>query len=172
MISRRRFLQTGSLAAGFSVALPTLATRPKLISLSRQQSPRSHSPRGEAKPITIEERATRQEKTRRLMRENNLSAILLTPAHPLPTLPAYAGRVESASLPWCYPPRAKRLCFSRVRGRPSARTDRPIARWRQARPPRPGRKTRAPTPASRKDSVTRISSGTIGLEETGKICSQ
>jgi Xaa-Pro dipeptidase len=37
--------------------------------------------RGEAKPITIEERAARQENARRLMlmRENNLSAILLTP---------------------------------------------------------------------------------------------
>ena len=36
------------------------------------------SMRGEAKPITAEERAERQEKARRLMRENNLSAILLT----------------------------------------------------------------------------------------------
>ena len=34
--------------------------------------------KGEAKPITVEERAERQEKARRLMRENNLSAILLT----------------------------------------------------------------------------------------------
>ena len=36
------------------------------------------SMKGEAKPITVEERAERQEKARRLMRENNLSAILLT----------------------------------------------------------------------------------------------
>ncbi|MGA3197570.1 MAG: aminopeptidase P family N-terminal domain-containing protein, partial [Terriglobales bacterium] len=34
--------------------------------------------RGEVKPITLEERAERQEKARRLMRENNLSAIVLT----------------------------------------------------------------------------------------------
>jgi len=34
--------------------------------------------RGEARPITLEERAARQEKARGLMRENNLSAILLT----------------------------------------------------------------------------------------------
>jgi Xaa-Pro dipeptidase len=34
--------------------------------------------RAEAKPITVEERAARQEKARQLMRENNLSAILLT----------------------------------------------------------------------------------------------
>src|SRR6202158_5879690 len=79
MVSRRRFLQTGSLAAGVSVALPTLAHAaegdkplPPAIAALRTL-------RGEAKPITVEERATRQEKARRLMRENNLSAILLTP---------------------------------------------------------------------------------------------
>jgi Xaa-Pro dipeptidase len=79
MISRRRFLQTGSVAAGVSVALPTLAqgaepdkSLPPTIAALRTL-------RGEAKPITIEERAGRQEKARQLMRENNLSAILLTP---------------------------------------------------------------------------------------------
>src|SRR3982074_2465300 len=79
MISRRRFLQTGSLAAGVGVALPTLAhaaegdkSFPPAIAALRTL-------RGEAKPITIEERAGRQEKARRLMRENKLSAILLTP---------------------------------------------------------------------------------------------
>ena len=81
MISRRRFLQTGSLAAGVSVALPTRAhavegdkSLPPAIAALRTR-------RGEAKPITIEERAGRQENARRLMlmRENNLSAILLTP---------------------------------------------------------------------------------------------
>jgi Xaa-Pro dipeptidase len=79
MLSRRRFLQTGSLAAGVSVALPTLANAaegdkslPPAIAALRTLG-------GEAKPITIEERAARQEKARRLMRDNNLSAILLTP---------------------------------------------------------------------------------------------
>src|SRR6202521_2064863 len=79
MISRRRFLQTGSLAAGVSAVLPTLAhaaegdkSLPPAIAALRTL-------RGEAKPITIEERAARQEKARRLMRENNFSAILLTP---------------------------------------------------------------------------------------------
>jgi Xaa-Pro dipeptidase len=77
MVSRRSFLQTGSLAAGLGVALPTLAQvaegdkpLPPAIAALR-------SLRGEAKPITVEERAERQEKARRLMRENNLSAILL-----------------------------------------------------------------------------------------------
>jgi Xaa-Pro dipeptidase len=81
MISRRRFLQTGSLAAAVTVALPALARAaeddkglPPAIDALRPLS-------AEAKPITIEERAGRQEKARRLMltRENNLSAILLAP---------------------------------------------------------------------------------------------
>ncbi len=77
MVSRRRFLQSGSLVAGVSVALPTLVevgegskTLPPAIAGLR-------SLRAEAKPITVEERAARQEQARRLMRENNLSAILL-----------------------------------------------------------------------------------------------
>jgi Xaa-Pro dipeptidase len=77
MVSRRRFLQTGSLAAGVTLALPTLAqtaegdqSLPPAIAALRTL-------RGEAQPITVEERAGRQEKARRLMRENNLSAILL-----------------------------------------------------------------------------------------------
>ena len=77
MVSRRSFLQTGSLAAGVSVALPTLAlaseadkSLPPVIAALRTL-------RGEAKPITVEERAGRQEKARRLIRDNNLSAILL-----------------------------------------------------------------------------------------------
>jgi Xaa-Pro dipeptidase len=79
MISRRRFLKTGSLAASVSLAVPTLAHAAKA------KDDKSVPPaidalgtlRGEAKPITVEERAERQEKARRLMRENNLSAILL-----------------------------------------------------------------------------------------------
>ena len=80
MLSRRHFLQSGSLAVG-ATTLPVLAhaaegdkSLPPAIAALRTL-------RGEAKPITIEERAGRQEKARglMLMRENNLSAILLTP---------------------------------------------------------------------------------------------
>src|ERR1019366_9647988 len=102
MVSRRRFLQTGSLAAGVSVVLPTLAQAaegdrplPPAIAALRTL-------RGEGKPITAEERAGRQEKARRL-------PSCSPRAHPLPTSRAYAGRVENASLPWCCPPRAKRF---------------------------------------------------------------
>jgi Xaa-Pro dipeptidase len=77
MFSRRHFLQTTSLAVGASAALPAYAhaadsdnSLPPVIAALRTL-------RGDAKPVTIEERTERQEKARRLMRENNLSAILL-----------------------------------------------------------------------------------------------
>ena len=81
MISRRRFLQTSSLAAGVSAALPTLAHAAEADKSLPPAIAALGTLRGEAKPITIEERAGRQENARRLMltRENNLSAILLTP---------------------------------------------------------------------------------------------
>jgi len=78
MVSRRRFLQTGSLAAGVSVALPTLTLAAEGDKPLPPVIAALQTLRGEAKPITVEERATRQEKARRLMRENNLSAMLLT----------------------------------------------------------------------------------------------
>ena len=77
MLSRRRFLKTSSLAAGVSAAFPMLVearasdqTLPPPIAALRTL-------REEAKPIAVEERDARQEQARRLMRENNLSAILL-----------------------------------------------------------------------------------------------
>jgi Xaa-Pro dipeptidase len=76
MLSRRRFLQSGSVAAGVSLALPALAhsvadDKPPAIAAL-------HSRRNEAKPITIEERTQRQERARQLMRDNNLSAVFLS----------------------------------------------------------------------------------------------
>jgi Xaa-Pro dipeptidase len=78
LLSRRRFLQAGSLAAAAGTALPSLARAaecdkalPPAIALLRSLG-------GEVLPISAEERRDRQEKARKLMRENNLSAILLT----------------------------------------------------------------------------------------------
>jgi len=79
MLSRRRFLQTGSLAAGVGVGLPTLVRAAECDKPLPPAIAALQTLRGEAKPITVEERAERQEKARRLMRENNLSAILLVP---------------------------------------------------------------------------------------------
>jgi Xaa-Pro dipeptidase len=77
MLSRRRFLQTGSLAAGMSVTLPTLAHAAEDEKSLPPAIAALHTMSGEAKPITVEERTDRQEKARSLMRDNNLSAILL-----------------------------------------------------------------------------------------------
>jgi len=77
LFSRRRFLQAGSLAVGASAVLPAIAhaaedDKPLPPSLAALQSLR-----GEARPITVEERRERQEKARRLMRDSHLAAIVL-----------------------------------------------------------------------------------------------
>ncbi len=77
MVSRRRFLQSSSLAAGVSIAVPALAhATPDNKSLPPAIAA-LQSLKAEAKPITVEERAARQEKARRLMLDNNLSAIFV-----------------------------------------------------------------------------------------------
>ena len=83
MVSRRRFLQTGSIAAGIA-ALPTLSHAADQAADANNDA-KSLPPaiaalrtlQGEAKPITVEERSARQEKARQLMRDNNLAAILM-----------------------------------------------------------------------------------------------
>jgi Xaa-Pro dipeptidase len=78
LLSRRRFLQTGSVAAAASAALPSLARareRDKSLPAAIVQLKSLH---GEATPIPLDERRERQEKARKLMQENNLSAILMT----------------------------------------------------------------------------------------------
>jgi Xaa-Pro dipeptidase len=81
LFSRRRFLKTSSIAATAGAMLPALAqssqtddrSLPPVIASLRTRSE-------EAKPITVEERTARQEKARRLMRENNIAAILIAPS--------------------------------------------------------------------------------------------
>ena len=78
MVSRRRFLRSGTVAAAVGVALP------RTVALAEDTKPLPpaiaalRSMREEAKPVTVEERTARQEKARRLMSENGLSAIVLT----------------------------------------------------------------------------------------------
>jgi Xaa-Pro dipeptidase len=77
LLSRRQFLATGSVAATAGALLP----RAQASDTSQPLPPAIaglRSMRADAKPITAEERTERQEKARRLMRENDLSAILLT----------------------------------------------------------------------------------------------
>jgi Xaa-Pro aminopeptidase len=78
LFSRRRFLKTGSVVASASAVLPALGQTADNKSSLPAAIATLKSLRSEAKPITAEERAERQEKARRLMHENNLSAIMLT----------------------------------------------------------------------------------------------
>ena len=78
MISRRRFLQTTSLAAGMSAVAPFPAEASEEAKPLPPSIATLRSMREQAKPITVDERRTRQECARQLMRENSLSAIVLT----------------------------------------------------------------------------------------------
>jgi Xaa-Pro dipeptidase len=78
MLSRRRFLQASTITAGTSLAAFTSPLQaeeacpplpPSIASLK--------SMKDQAKPITVEERAARQEKARQLMAAHHLDAILL-----------------------------------------------------------------------------------------------
>ena len=75
MLSRRRFMQSTSLVATAGAVLPPLANaddKPLPPSIAGLKSLKD-----QAMPITVEERRERQEKARRLMSENSLSAILM-----------------------------------------------------------------------------------------------
>ena len=75
MLSRRRFLQVGSIAAGAS-ALPTLVDAQEEKKLPEPIAALK-AMRGEAQPITLDERRARLERARSLMGDNKLSAILM-----------------------------------------------------------------------------------------------
>jgi Xaa-Pro aminopeptidase len=82
MISRRRFLEAGGVAAGVAMSHPLLATaaprneKPDDTTLPPSLA-RLKSRKNEATPITREERSQRQERARHLMSENALNAIVL-----------------------------------------------------------------------------------------------
>jgi len=78
LLSRRQFLQSGSAAAAISVALPAAAHAKEENKALPRPITQLKSLHGDATPISLEERRERQEKARKLMRENNISAILMT----------------------------------------------------------------------------------------------
>ena len=78
MFSRRRFLQAGSVAVAANAALPTLARAGERDTVLPPVIAQLKSLHSEATPISLDERRERQEKARRLIRENDLSAILMT----------------------------------------------------------------------------------------------
>jgi Xaa-Pro dipeptidase len=79
MISRRRFLEVGSVTAGLSVAPHSLmaSAAEKDDSSLPPSLAQLKSRKNEATPITREERVERQQRARQLMTENGLDAILL-----------------------------------------------------------------------------------------------
>jgi Xaa-Pro dipeptidase len=79
MISRRRFLEAGGVAAGAVVSHPLLAAGASDDKSSSLPSSIAglKSRKGEAVPIPLEERRERQARARKLMSENGLDAILL-----------------------------------------------------------------------------------------------
>lgn len=80
MISRRRFLELGSVTAGAVAGSPSFAAIGAEKSDAASLPPsiaRLQSRQSEAQPITVEERAGRQERARQLMSDNSLDAILI-----------------------------------------------------------------------------------------------
>src|SRR5712692_9459373 len=79
MISRRHFLQVGTVATGATLAARSIHASAEEKCTPLPASIASLKPMKEqAKPIAREERRERQEKARRLMQANHLDAILLT----------------------------------------------------------------------------------------------
>jgi Xaa-Pro dipeptidase len=78
LFSRRRFLQTGSIAAGIGSFYPQGAPADSDRSNSLPPSIANlKSMSDQAKPVSFEERQQRQQRARELMREHNLGAIFL-----------------------------------------------------------------------------------------------
>ncbi len=78
MVSRRRFLQAGSITAGVALAAVPSALQAEEACAPLPPSIASlKSMKDLAKPIAVDERAARQEKARQLMAADHLDAILL-----------------------------------------------------------------------------------------------
>ena len=77
MISRRRFLEVGTVAGAILGAGPLAAAASEGQHAAPPSIAALKSMKDQATPITVEERSQRQEKARRLMAANHLDAILL-----------------------------------------------------------------------------------------------
>lgn len=81
MISRRRFLEVGSVTAGAAIAAQSLVAPAATGAADDRSLPpsiaRLKSRKNEATPITVEERRQRQEQARKLMSEGGIDAIVL-----------------------------------------------------------------------------------------------
>ena len=152
MFSRRRFLQTSSLAAGATAAFPALARAAACDQSLPPAIAALRSRRKEAQPITIDERSERQERARQLMRDNHLDAILLAPST---SLAYFTGiRWEGGERLFAMVLPAKGDAFYVAPAFEEGRAREQIASLPTERIPTSvsGKKTKAPTPASPKDS--------------------
>ncbi len=77
MISRRRFIAVGGLTAAIAATSHSLAASPADDAPLPPSLAKLRSRKSEAVPITIDERRERQERARKLMRDNALEAIVL-----------------------------------------------------------------------------------------------
>jgi Xaa-Pro dipeptidase len=77
MVSRRRFLQAGTVAAGATLTTGSLVAHAEKNTPLPPSIARLKSMKDQAKPISREERRERQEKARRLMEANQLDGLLL-----------------------------------------------------------------------------------------------
>src|SRR5882724_3258466 len=77
MVSRRRFLQAGTIAAATSMAAVAPPLRADEASSLPPSIARLKSMKDQARPITSDERNARQEKARQLMQANQIDALLL-----------------------------------------------------------------------------------------------
>ncbi len=77
MISRRRFMEVGGLTAAIAATSHLLVASPADDAPLPPSLAKLRSRKNEAVPITIDERRERQERARKLMRDNALEAIVL-----------------------------------------------------------------------------------------------
>ena len=172
MVSRRGFLRNTSLAVGATLGLGSLAHSevgeealpPAIAALQTR--------RGEAKPITLEERTGRQEKARSLMRENNLSAIFLAPGTSLRYFTGIHWEGGERLFAMVLPAKGDAFyvapAFEEGRAREQiAQAPRAVSRTFAC-----GRRTKAPTNELRKDSAIAVSPARpSALRKLESLCS-
>ena len=111
---RRHFLQAGTITAGAGLAAFTPSLRAEEACASLPPSIASlKSMKDMAKPITVDERAARQEKARQLMAPTISTQSFWQTALRWITLPGFIGGEANVSLPWCFRPKGARSAYAR-----------------------------------------------------------
>ena len=168
MLGRRRFLQSTTTLAG--LAFGGIAGAQEGSADCKPVSPAIaslKSLKGEAQPITAQERAERQEKARRLMHTNGMDAVLLMPGTSLRYFSGIKWRESERMLAMILP--AKGQAFFACPAFELARTKEQLANSPQANSPDIRVWQEDESPYERVTQGLRdrgISTGTLGIEET------